>query len=763
MIVSTDVVSRLLESAERAGIKLTSRPVQALALNPELLEAVKKQKEAILTGIDSEYREQAEKVLDAIVSSAEAVRDGLAGKNAAVRNVLLSYTLAALNGWGVHTALVKETVKNLPELYSVTVSGHAAYILVPTDEELKKVEVNPALREQVEHVLKSYLQNCLKLDSTGRLEVAGVVLTVVRDAALVSLLHEIGKKSEARDLVYSIVKSVLDRNVQSYVDGLEMPSPDTIVITIRKSALYVSSEVLEAMKNVSIAVRAKVSYASATLHEIHTEIESDIAVVRIPEPDRPIDRVDEVVKSAASSAQTFLNYYAPLLVKATEEARKLGFAVTPHRVDMGFGVEFARESLVTHGGRSAKVQAHVRASLELPMTERVEGRVKVDAGSEAIKSAVIGELKKLNLERDFSAYELSISDAGKSGFEIVLSDIRIEKLPDILGAVDIIAKDVEALLRQAMTRQAEHGQRLAEENYMALYTALALLGAKNVVEKMGEYTGKAPTAIQRTIKSYLEKLGVAVEPEAVLKSPETVVAELMRRNVLTLSESLEPVLGGKRLAELLEPARQQLERDYALPALLNAVSAQAIKTYHAVNGHSVLLDMLRRGTPIRVETVIKHVESGAPVELEVLRHRVGGKTIWEQMPSDTKLKALRLLPVEQVMWIEKDSGFPKTRLDYRLIAEAICSGASPSTCTEYIYTTHPEYMEIPKTLKLVEHRGEKWIDAGLYRVQIERIAGDSAVFRVEEKASGRLLRAEARNLREAIYKAVREEAEEVSH
>ena len=134
------VAVELEKALADAGVRIDPvRPVQSLALNPELLEEVRRRRAEVLERIPKRWRSGAATLLDAILESAERVRRGITGGDPAVVNTLLSYTLAVMEGWGVHEKLVEQALRDLPELYDVVIDGESYVVVQPTEEEIKRI------------------------------------------------------------------------------------------------------------------------------------------------------------------------------------------------------------------------------------------------------------------------------------------------------------------------------------------------------------------------------------------------------------------------------------------------------------------------------------------------------------------------------------------------------------------------------------------------------------------------------------------------
>jgi len=758
MLIPYDVWIELHKAITKTGIEISPvNPVLYVATSNRVNE-LERAKDQILSRVKRKYRSLSGTLLDHLVESAEKLKDIPTD----IRNILLSYTILVMNGRDVHDELVKESLRRIPEFFEVSVNGKLYVATLLSDEELSKVKITHQLREQVKKILLELLRdnNILKVDVDNKsVELLGTIIPAQPEPTA-RLLYHVGRREEAFKLVTSFIRDVVSSNLSAHVEEVKFNPLDDVEFIAKKYVIKIPPEIKDVIKNSKISVKAKISYMEMKLYNVYAEIDSEIGIVRIPAQDTTLAELHDTVRNAIDAVDIFIRRDMPVIHRIVQEAKKQGYRhyKAGYNTDKGFDISFEREVVVPLAKSTGRINTIVRVVKEWPLTEKVSAKVEVDTGSESVKQAVLSRLKEL--EKDYAPLTPTVSDSGKTRITISLSSNNLEDASQLLDTITIISRDVEAIMKTVSEEQSQAvTSKLTGENHVALYALLALTGVRNVLNRMSELTGRTITGLRRVIEKYMERNGVRIDPEVIMKEPEKLVDIMIERDIITFNSKLELLISGRRLSDLVKPFKS-IASKHDVSVLLEIATKRAIQRYYTVKGRSVVLSLMSSGE-LSIDTIIRHIEAGAPVEIEVLWARLGGRTVWEQLPIDVKLKELKLLPVEQVVWLEKNDKIPKSRRDYELILEGVCRGDDPSRCTDYVVSTHPDYFGIPRTLRLVEHNGEKWIDAGMYRIQIVKVVEGSARFILEEKLTGRRVLVKANSIRDAVYKAMREEVEEV--
>jgi len=738
MRISAGLYRRIASELSKHGIQLGETPVLQLATSPEALQKLETALPSVLTAIENNSeRQEAEKFLKEVIESAKKVEKGLNGGLQEFKNAVISLLSSYLSNWDIDKHMLKHIAALIPEVY---VDKKHAYLVTDEHEASALVSMYP---ETVKNVLKEYAKRSIRSidldEKTCRISVMNLEFTVYRIGNVVSMLYRLDMTDKANEVLVKAIRSSL--NNARFVTDVQSPTHDSIVIGLNPAEMYLGNIDRSIIAGATIYIIGKLRYTeSSGVSDAYIEMNSPVlGIIRIPaygfsieDPDAPL----RFVTNATDSLRIFLAKYSPVLLAINEEARKYGFEMKP---EVSSNSEYKAVYEKSVDGIVATVDTEIRMGLITAMTGEITANIK---GVKKLKER-LGEILS-----QYRYYHPTLSvngDTVKIRLEIPVGELK----PEIFSVLNTLMQDLTMI-----SHSATSGAKPL--NHLALFTTLTALGVKTPLETSSKFAKLTQTELIAEMRVALAAKNLDANPEAFMSEPDKIVDMLVESGELTVDRYLEPVLMGTRVRDLLMPF-EELEMQYNIDVVISALSAYIAKSFYAKKG-STILEYLAE--PLPLNTVYRYVEElGGPMNLRtlLLPTQEGGRTVWNAMTPDLKYKALLLMDPAEIKALDRaissvDTGASRNVEDLLLIVEAYCEKTTPATCTDYILTEHPNLVQIPRTAKIVEDSDTKWIELGIYRLQIEKFRRDGIVFRVLDRVTGNTYRVRAHDIREAVKK-----------
>jgi len=737
MKISAELYRRILSELSRYGIQLGEAPVLQLATSPEVMQRLETAVPNILSAIEDDKRQEAEKFLRTLIESAKKVARGLNGELQEFKNAVLSLFSSYLSNWEIDKHILRNLATVIPEVY---IDKKHVYLVTDESEASTVVSLYP---ETVKNIVGEYVKRSIKsLDISGRvcrIDVLGLEFTVYRISNVISLLYKLSITDKANEILVNAIRNSLS-NLKTFAD-VRNPSHDTIVIELNPAEVYLGNIDRSIVEGASIRIVGRLRYTdNSGVSDAYIEMSSPaLGIIRIPAYGFSIENTEAPVRfvtNAVDNLRIFLAKYSPVLLAVNEEARKYGFemraATSPEAVYKAAYTKEIEEM-------SATVEVTVK-ELTTTMTGEIVARIK---DAKKLKD----RLNEMLSQYDYYHPSLSISgDTVKLRFETPIGELR----PEIFSVLNTLIQDLKMISHSVATD-------VKPLNHLALFTTLTALGAKNPLEASAKFANLTQTELIAQMRVVLAAKNLDADPEVFVSEPGKVVSMLVDSEELTVDRYLEPVLMGKKIRDLLAPFTE-FTAHYNLDVVTTALSSYIAKSFYA-RKDSTILERLAGNDVLTPDIVHKYIEElGGPMNLRTLLLPVqGGERLWDVMTPDLKYRALLLMEPGEIKAFGRVEAFAnapdaKKVEDRLLIAEAYCEKTAPPACTEFILTEYPDLVPIPKTAKIVEDAGAKWIEVGIYRLQIEKFRRDGIQFRVFDRIAGSTYRVRAYNVREAVKK-----------
>ena len=699
MRIDTKVYLSLVHAVREAtGLDIYTFPVQKLVVTGT--DTVKKNRDKILGLVPEEDRQEAGRLLDLLVATADRLRRELQEGDTGPRSTILSYLLSVLNGWGFHEAVFDDVVANLPDVY---VTGQDA-VFAPSPEEARRL----GLRDMAEELAKEYLKHLVSVDKdTGQITLTSIWFKTGVES-IIRLLYTLDRRNEA---------------VRITRDYIERLLPEGQVTGITENKITIS---LPPSDDVSAEIHAELDIPGLKIANPELVIKSREGVYTV----RLIGTVFKDTPSLIYNAKFVLERFVNNVIRlATIIREELGWP-TKRLAERGrYGL--SAEKKTSNMTATIKVYTTLfKEKVELTVTGKPSPEHRDSL--ELYTKLVTGMYYTFNPEARWDGGNLTVH----------FSTDAHEK-EDIVLLAKIITKDFEVLA------SSKKPVKLNSEQLIAAYTVLALTG-KNPIDVLSCIAGP-PTIIMYTIDDTLWSRRSGALSLSDYKRPENLVRSLVASGEIDFTDNLEPLLFGKKLADLIKPVRDLLWRDLDTDVLVRSLAKRLLEIYREVHGESYVRS-LYGDKELKLSTLIRHIELGVPVEPGLLFANLDGKPVWTQLPVHVKEKALAMLTVDDLMKIAYDPTLPLSAADRVLVLKTLCDGRSPSYCTKYVAEKYPHIIGL-KNQKLVEKDNQYYIQAGAYSVQVEKIEPNGLkTFIVEGKDVKK--RVKGRDIREALRKTI---------
>jgi len=734
--IQVGLYRRVLAELSKHGVHLGEIPVLQLASNPDALSRFESLIPSVVAAVDVTRRHEVREFLRSMANSAKRIAAGLRGEQKEYRDAMVSLFASLLAGWEPDKRMLTQLAVRVPEVYT---DNQYAYLITDEDEAAIVVSLYP---ETVKAVLKEHLKRSIRsvefYKGSFTLKLFDTKYNVYRVGDVVSLLHSIGMTAMARNRLEEIIAGSL-KNVR-YVKKVQIDKSDTVVIELDPAELPlegIDKDVLDTvLKGAEVRIVGKVRYSDAGVTDAYIELDSPaLGIVRMPAYGFSVNDQEAPVKfvtNAVDNLRVFLMKYSIVLLEVNEKARMYGFKSVPMREP---NAEYKAVYTKEEGPVVAKVDVEVRWGVVSSMLAEVTANIK-NAGK------VVKRLEEVLTEYRYYSPVLTVSgDTVKIELGAPLGELR----PALFDAVNTLMHDLNMVTSSASAD-------IDPVHSAALYVALTVIGVKNPLEAAAKLASITQSELIARMNSLLEKYNWRAEPEVYASDPDKIVWVLMESGALSLDRNLEPVLAGRKVRELLA-AFPAFSMRYNIDAVSTAVASRvAMHYYH--KKRATVLEHLAESGELTMDAVRRYIEElRGPMSLSTLMMTVGDRRLWDLMPPNLKIGALRLMKADDIkLMLVTHPEASKKREEVLLIAEAYCEKVKPSMCTDFVLG-FTDIVQVPKTAKVVEHGGEKWIEAGAYRMQIEGLREGRIVFRVFDKVTGKLYRTTATDIREAVRKA----------
>jgi len=745
MKISAELYRHIVSELSKYDIQLSETPILQLASSPETLQKLETVLPNVLSTIDGRRKQEAEKFLKEFIESAKKVAQGLNGELQEFKNAVVSLLSTYLTKWEIDKHMLRNLATLIPEVY---VDKKHVYLVTDESEASAVVSMYP---ETVKNVLKEYAKSSIKsINVEGRvcnINVLGLEFTIYRIDNVISMLYKLGMIDKANEMLMKVIRNSLS-NARSVV-AVESPTPSDIIIKLNPSETYLGNVDRSIIEGATIHIVGKLRYSDSTgVSDAYIEMNSPIlGIIRIPAYGFNIEDIEaplRFVTNAVDSLRIFLARHSPILLAINEEAQKYGFEMRPM---ISPDAEYKMIYVKGDDTLTATVDIEMKVGLVTTMTGEIVANIK---NAKKLKERLSEMLSQ------YEYYHPSLTIAGdtvKIRFETPVGELR----PEIFSVLNTLMQDLKIISHSTVA-----GAKPL--NHLALFTALTALDIKNPLETSSKFAKLTQTELIAQMRTVLAAKNLSADPEIFVSEPNKIIDMLIDHGELTVDRYLEPVLMGTRVRDLLIPF-DELEMQYNPDIIITALSAYIAKNFYNKKD-STILEHLAGSGELPLNLVYRYVEElKGPMNLRtLLLPAQGGRSLWDAMTSDLKYKALLLMDPAEIKAFDRVKSLANKNVeDYLLIVEAYCEKVTPATCTEYILTEHPDLVSLPKTARVVEDAGAKWIEVGVYRLQIERFRRDNLVFRVLDRVTGNTYRVRAHDIREAIKKvSIGEEAEVIN-
>jgi len=748
MRIPAELYKRIVSELSKRGIQLGEAPVLMLAADHEALRRLESALPDVLSAMNAAERQEAEKFLKEFVECTKKVAAGLKGENQDYRNAMISLFSAYLAGWEPDRRMLAALAALVPEVYT---DERHTYLVTDEAEAAAVVSLYP---ETVKGVLREHLKSSIRsVEYSGNVftvDVLGLKFTVYNVSSVISALHSIGMADRARELLLEVIRNSL-RNAK-HVIAVKSPAPDILVIELDPAELNLGDVDRRILEGASIRIVGRLKYSGwVGATDAYIELDSPaIGIVRMPVYGFGVNAHDSPLKfisDAVDNLRIFLMKHSLLLLEVGDMSRRYGYEMNskPPAEGYVYSVDYTKRDEVTAAVRVTVEHSRLIASMVGELTARI-------AGAERLRSKLERMLDQ------YKYYNPSVSISGET-VSIKLAPPIGELRPEIFVVLNTLMNDLKTI--------ASSAQLKAEPvNYLALYTALTALGVRNPLEAASRFAKLTQTELIASMKTALAAANLGSEPEVFVLDPDKILGLMIVADALTVDRNLEPVLMGRKMKELLAPFTE-FAAHYNIDAVSETLSAYIVKAYYA-RKKTTVLERLAGGGGLTLDVVRRYLDLGGPMDVHTLLLPLqGGKVLWHAMDPELKRRALLAMRPEDIRTLTKHPGIVLSSDDRMLIVETYCEKVSPAVCTDFIVSEYPHLLPIPRTpgltVKVVDDGGTKWIEAGVYRMQIEKYRRGDIVFRVHDRVTGNTYRVRASDIREAIKKvSIGDEVETVS-